>query len=64
MAKILSTLAIIGLAFGTEAQSQIAPIAVSRTAAGASDPIPEAFVSFSIEFVFFPDFAGRLLSQP
>lgn len=24
----------------------------------ASAPIPEAFVSFSIEFVYFPDFAG------
>ena len=24
----------------------------------ASDPIPEAFVSYSIEFSSFPDFAG------
>jgi len=24
----------------------------------SSAPIPEAFVSYSIEFVYFPDFAG------
>ncbi|KAF8858173.1 hypothetical protein BDZ45DRAFT_591590 [Acephala macrosclerotiorum] len=35
-------------------------IAVSGTPpANASAPIPEAFVSYSIEFAFFPDFAGN-----
>ena len=29
--------------------------------ANASAPIPEAFVSYSIEFSSFPDFAGVLL---
>lgn len=33
-------------------------IQLSATNNGASDPIPEAFVSYSIEFAFFPDFAG------
>jgi len=30
--------------------------------ANASAPIPEAFVSYSIEFSSFPDFAGVLFS--
>ena len=34
-------------------------ISVSGTPpSNASAPIPEAFVSFSIEFAYFPDFAG------
>jgi hypothetical protein len=35
-------------------------IVVSGTPVDASAPIPEAFVSFSLEFAFFPDFAGML----
>lgn len=38
------------------------PIAVSGTPVNASAPIPEAFVSFSIEFVYFPDYAGNSTS--
>ena len=36
------------------------PIVVSRTPpVNASQPIPESFVSYSLEFAFFPDFAGN-----
>jgi hypothetical protein len=38
-------------------------IAVSDTPINASAPIPEAFVSFSIEFAYFPDYAGTKLSR-
>jgi hypothetical protein len=63
MAKVLSILVLTGLAqLGTATQPtptpSSSPIPVSKTPVGASDPIPEAFVSFSIEFAFFPDFAG------
>lgn len=34
------------------------PVAVSPPAS-ASTPVPGDFQSFSIEFAFFPDFAGR-----
>ena len=38
----------------------VAPIVVSYTPPSyASQPIPEAFVSFAIEFGHFPDFAGK-----
>ncbi|EON66721.1 hypothetical protein W97_05967 [Coniosporium apollinis CBS 100218] len=33
-------------------------ITVDGKPTGASGPIPEAFVSYSIEFAFFPDFTG------
>jgi hypothetical protein len=33
-------------------------IQVSGTPSEASAPIPESFVSYSIEFASFPDFAG------
>jgi len=36
-------------------------IQVSKTPVNASAPIPEAFVSYSIEFAFFPDFAGEYM---
>ena len=36
-------------------------IQVSKTPVNASAPIPEAFVSYSIEFAFFPDFAGECM---
>jgi hypothetical protein len=35
------------------------PISLDKSPpANASAPIPEAFVSYSIEFSFFPDYAG------
>jgi hypothetical protein len=47
-----------GQLFGI-AQGGNTPIKVSGTPpANASAPIPEAFVSYSIEFSSFPDFAG------
>jgi hypothetical protein len=64
MAKLLSVLAFASLAqFGSAAQveSSSTPIPVSRSPTGASDPIPEAFVSYSIEFAFFPDYAGGFI---
>ena len=40
--------------------NSVTVIKISSTPpANASAPIPEAFVSFSIEFSSFPDFAGR-----
>jgi hypothetical protein len=61
MAKILSALAFASLIqFGSAAS---APIPVSGSYKGSSDPIPESFVSYSIEFAFFPDFAGELYYQ-
>jgi len=41
---------------GVDAAIQVS----SSTPANASAPIPEAFVSYSIEFSSFPDFAGML----
>jgi hypothetical protein len=39
------------------------PIALSKSPPiNASAPIPEAFVSYSIEFSSFPDFAGMRTS--
>jgi len=52
MEKLLKLLAITSVAHGS---------AIKLSAAApkdASDPIPEAFVSYSIEFASFPDFAG------
>ena len=38
------------------------PIIVSNVVPfAASQPVPEAFVSFAIEFGHFPDFAGELI---
>jgi len=37
-------------------------IQVSSTPVNASDPIEEAFVSYSIEFSSFPEFAGQYIS--
>lgn len=35
------------------------PVQVSGSNSGAGEPVLESFVSFSIEFAFFPDFAGN-----
>jgi hypothetical protein len=61
MARLRSVLALASLArffLPACATTNSTPIAVSSTPVNASAPIPEAFVSFSIEFAFFPDFAG------
>jgi len=42
-----------------ERPSSVDYINITATPEGASPPIPEGFVSFSIEFAFFPDFAGN-----
>jgi hypothetical protein len=61
MAKSLSVLALAcSSLFSGLAQAQISPVVVNSTPVNASAPIPEAFVSFSIEFAFFPDYAGTL----
>lgn len=61
MAKSLSVLALAcSSLFSGLAQAQISPVVVNSTPVNASAPIPEAFVSFSIEFSFFPDYAGTL----
>ncbi|KAL9620048.1 MAG: hypothetical protein Q9160_005426 [Pyrenula sp. 1 TL-2023] len=39
-------------------QNSTTTLQLSATPGDASSPIPESFVSFSIEFAFFPDFAG------
>lgn len=44
-------------------QANQTAIIVSGTPVNASAPIPEAFVSYSIEFAFFPDFAGLFTSS-
>lgn len=50
-----------GYALGTGTASVLS---VSGTPPpNASAPIPEAFVSYSIEFVYFPDFAGMALGS-
>jgi hypothetical protein len=52
MEKLLKLLAIASVAHGSA-------IKLSKAAPkDASDPIPEAFVSYSIELSSFPDFAG------
>lgn len=35
------------------------PVSVPTNAAGAGAPVLDSFVSYSIEFAFFPDFAGN-----
>lgn len=45
------------------AQSSISPIIVNNKPADITAPLLEAFVSYSIEFAFFPDFAGISLQQ-
>lgn len=39
--------------------SNSSAISVSAAPENASDPILEGFVSYSIEFAFFPDYAGN-----
>jgi hypothetical protein len=57
----LLALAGFGQLFGVVQGSGTA-IKISGTPpANASAPIPTAFVSYSIEFSSFPDFAGKLL---
>jgi hypothetical protein len=61
MARLHAVLAVASLAtffLPVCAITNSTPIAISSTPVNASAPIPEAFVSFSIEFAFFPDFAG------
>lgn len=58
MTKTLYMLALAGYATALAIRSDT-PITVSSSPSGASDPIPEAFVSFSIEFAFFPEYAGN-----
>jgi hypothetical protein len=61
MAGLHVVLAVAGLAtffLPVCAIANSTPIAISGAPVDASAPIPEAFVSFSIEFAFFPDFAG------
>jgi hypothetical protein len=54
-----SAVKILALAGMLAVSSQASQITVSGAPpANASAPIPEAFVSFSIEFAFFPDYAG------
>jgi hypothetical protein len=61
MARLHAILAFAGIAtyfLPVYAITNSTPIAISSTPVNASAPIPEAFVSFSIELAFFPDFAG------
>jgi hypothetical protein len=55
-----ATVAQVTLTFASYGQARTPPgsIPVNNTPENASAPIPEAFVSYSIEFAFFPDFAG------
>jgi hypothetical protein len=54
---------ILALASALAGTSKGSTIEVSSTPpANASAPLPEGFVSYSIEFAFFPDFAGISIS--
>ncbi|MCJ1471762.1 hypothetical protein MMC13_000402 [Lambiella insularis] len=58
---LLSFWSLVGFASTSLARSYVQPVTVSATPlVNASAPIPEAFVSFSIELAFFPDFAGNV----
>lgn len=51
------TLAALASASVAAAQTDIS---VSNTApSGLNQPAPDAFVSYSIEFAYFPDYAGK-----
>lgn len=61
LTKLLEMLSFVVLSFIASfpfSFCQNATLQLSKTAVDASDTIPQAFVSFSIEFAFFPDFAG------
>jgi hypothetical protein len=55
-------LAIAGVAYAEIAGNGVSVIEMSRVLpANANVPVLEAFMSYSIEFSSFPDFAGRQL---
>lgn len=58
MVRSLSTLALASASLFL-GLTQADPIHVSKRPVNASEPIPESFVSYSIEFSSFPDFAGE-----
>lgn len=64
MDKMWLSLLLLGLAGHTllsNAEASAEAMTVGKTPpVNASAPIPEAFVSYSIEFAFFPDFAGGM----
>jgi hypothetical protein len=56
-------LSLTGAAAAAVASRAIAPLSISPSPpSSASAPIPSSFVSYSIEFAFFPDFAGNASS--
>ena len=58
MSGALKLLALASSVYFAE-HAQASAIQVSSTSpVNASAPLPEAFVSYSIEFAFFPDYAG------
>jgi hypothetical protein len=58
--KMSRTLLMLILALATQLLgARASTIQVSSTPVNASAPIEEAFVSFSIEFSSFPEFAGQ-----
>jgi len=56
---IMAYISKLGLMVALVEAVRASSIPVSGTPVNASAPIPEAFVSFSIEFAYFPDFAGK-----
>lgn len=53
-------LSLAGAAAAAGARRAVAPLSISPSPpSSASAPIPSSFVSYSIEFAFFPDFAGN-----
>ena len=63
MNKLLSALvsASLGTLFAkveASGNSSLVPVVVNSAPIAACDPIPEAFVSYSIELAFWPDYAG------
>lgn len=62
MALTLSLLALASYLFQFLGLARGSPISVNGTPPfGTSLALPEAFVSYSIEFAFFPDFAGMFM---
>jgi hypothetical protein len=53
--------AMLGLAFASLGRCAIASALALAPAQNASKPLLESFVSYSIEFSSFPDFAGEFL---
>lgn len=47
---------LLGIAFAKNSPIKV----VANASSGAGPPVLDAFVSYSIEFAFFPDFAGIL----